>query len=363
MITNRNTFLKIVLLCLIFLFLGEIGIRGMFFLSKRDVSAFDPGYFLYKPDPFTGYALVPGAAINHPTLKTKIDSLGYRSREFAAKKPPGVYRIIVLGGSEAYGHGLNDGETWSDQLQSLFDRSHPGKVEVINAAVDGFSSFQALISFSTRLLDFSPDLILCYLGWNDIKYWPLVSPEKGFESTGLAERKDQPALWKQWFHKSYLYIVGRALRNKIPQEFVGLSKPATPSSPSNQKEDMDYGKYIFERNIRNIIGVAKVNDVKVCLINQLNLISDGIQDEEKGKIYYILKEDELVKAVGGVKSILERVAHEEKAEYVDLNSLITPNLEMLLDHVHVTRKGAAAIAQQIHHYLIKSGLISSQHAL
>jgi len=354
---KRGNVLMTLLACIALIVSAELGLRIAFMLTDRDIRAFDPGYFLYIPDPFTGYNLMPGASVNHPTLKLNINSLGLRNKEFTAKKPEGVFRIIVLGGSEAYGHGLNDGETWSDQLGLLFDKSHPGKVEVINAAVDGFSSFQALISFSTRLLDFNPDLILCYLGWNDIKYWPLVSPEKSFENTYLAEKKESPAVWSRWLHKSYLYIAGRALRNKIPREFVGLSKPPAERQMSKQNENMDYGKYVFERNIRNIIGIAKANHVKVCLINQLNLVSDGIQESEKDKILYILSPDELAKAVSDVKSILERVAHEEKAGYIDLNSLITPDLEVLSDHVHVTRKGAAAIAQQLHQSLVKSGLL------
>ncbi len=353
----RKEVARIVVSCLLILLMAEAGLRIFFFLTNRDIGAFDPGYFLYRPDIFTGYSLAPNSKINHITLKTKINSLGYRGREFTAKKPDGTYRIIILGGSESYGHGLNDGETWPDRLQILFDADKSNKVEVLNTSVDGFSSFQALTSFATRLLDFDPDLVLCYLGWNDIKYWPLISPSRGFADTGLAERKDSPSNIDRWLHYSYLYILGRALRNKIPREFVGISPPAPASQPPDTDSDLEYGRRVFERNIRSIVAIAKANHIRVCLINQLNLLSRPLQDQEKSRIYFIMKEDKLVKAVRQVRVSLERISEEEDVPFVDLNALITPDLTVLSDHVHATPKGSSEIARKLHDYLIGSGLL------
>jgi lysophospholipase L1-like esterase len=346
---------KILFGCIFLLLTAEGLLRGAFFVRHMDIKAFDSGYFLYRPDAFTGYSLKPGVIINHPTLHTQNNSLGYRSREFAAKKPEGVYRIIILGGSEAYGHGLSDADTWAEQLQKLFDGDRHRKVEVINAAVDGYSSFQSMISFSTRLLDFSPDLAICYLGWNDIKYRPLLSPEKGFDEAGLAERKETPSMWNRWLHYSYVYIVGKALKNSFPASFLGRLqiKSETPYNPADSKESLNYGKYIFERNIRNIVNIAKGNNIKVVLVNQLNLISNGMQEEKKSKIRFILEEKDLIEALKQTGHLLQRVAEEEKVFYMDLNTIINPDLELLSDHVHTTPKGSRVIAQELYSFLVE----------
>jgi lysophospholipase L1-like esterase len=345
---------KIVFGCIFLLFAAEGVLRGAFLVRNMDIKAFDTGFFLYKPDAFTGYALKPGVIINHPTLQTRNNSLGYRSREFVAKKPEGVYRVIILGGSEAYGHGLSDVDTWAEQLQKLFDGSGHKRIEVINAAVDGYSSFQAMISFSTRLLDFNPDLVLCYLGWNDIKYWPLLSPGRGFEETGLAERKETPSIWNRWLHCSYVYIVGKALKNSFPPSFLGYLriKSETPYNPADSKDSLAYGKYIFERNMRNIVHIAKGNNIKVVIVNQLNLISNGIQEDKRNKIRYILEEKDLIEALKQTTDLLHRVAEEEKISYMDLNTVMTPDLELLSDHVHATPKGSRVIAQKIFEFLM-----------
>ena len=51
---------------------------------------------------------------------TSHNSLGYRSDEFPVKKPEGVFRIVLLGGSSTYTEFVRDNaKAWSAQLQRL----------------------------------------------------------------------------------------------------------------------------------------------------------------------------------------------------------------------------------------------------
>jgi hypothetical protein len=58
----------------------------------------------YRPDPLVGEVLIPGAEgwdrSENPTY-VRINSLGMRDREHSVEKPPGVFRIAVLGDSYA----------------------------------------------------------------------------------------------------------------------------------------------------------------------------------------------------------------------------------------------------------------------
>jgi hypothetical protein len=52
--------------------------------------------------------------------KTSHNSLGYRNDEFPAKKPEGVFRIVLLGGSSTYNIGITDNDkTWAAQLERI----------------------------------------------------------------------------------------------------------------------------------------------------------------------------------------------------------------------------------------------------
>jgi lysophospholipase L1-like esterase len=50
-------------------------------------------------------------------------------------------------------------------LELLYGRT--GGVEVINAGVPGYSSSQGLEWLRTELLDYDPELVIVYFGWND----------------------------------------------------------------------------------------------------------------------------------------------------------------------------------------------------
>src|SRR4051812_6141945 len=56
----------------------------------------------YGPDPLRGWSLLPGAAgrwTKEGDARVRISSAGLRDREHAIPKPPGAYRIAVLGDS------------------------------------------------------------------------------------------------------------------------------------------------------------------------------------------------------------------------------------------------------------------------
>lgn len=106
---------------------------------------------------------------NAPDQKTPYfttNSKGFRgSKEFSNISKKGK-RIIVVGGSAAFGHGLpNDNETFQSQMEIL-----NSEYEVINAGVAGFYSGQELTYIVTELVDYHPDIIIAFDGFNDL-FW------------------------------------------------------------------------------------------------------------------------------------------------------------------------------------------------
>lgn len=102
-----------------------------------------------------------------PTLN--INSYGFRGPEISKEKPNDLYRIFVVGGSTAFGYGATSDETTIPGfLQKNFDEyGLDFHVEVINAGTEAAYSTEEAYYIKNILLQFKPNLIITYSGWND----------------------------------------------------------------------------------------------------------------------------------------------------------------------------------------------------
>ena len=100
-----------------------------------------------------------------------INSLGFRGDEFSKTKPDKTYRIFMLGGSPMFGYGATSDEaTIPGFTQKKIDEKDFGfDIEVINSGIQAADSNKELKLVEKRLVTFSPDLIIIYDGWNDLR--------------------------------------------------------------------------------------------------------------------------------------------------------------------------------------------------
>ncbi len=93
----------------------------------------------------------------------RTNHLGLRSPEIALEKPPGTYRIVVLGSSNTMGYGVDNDEMYPYLLERwLNERVGPShRVEVVNLAVSGDSPSRRLYRLQQEARRFSPDWLLC----------------------------------------------------------------------------------------------------------------------------------------------------------------------------------------------------------
>lgn len=107
-----------------------------------------------------------------PDEDSGVNSAGFRDRNATAtEKPDGAYRIVCIGDSVTFGAPvhLNPPEkTFPKQLESLIGkRFGSDKIEVLNAASPGYTSYQGLKQLKHRLLKYEPDLLIVQFGIND----------------------------------------------------------------------------------------------------------------------------------------------------------------------------------------------------
>ena len=101
----------------------------------------------------------------------KVNSLGFRGKEFSEIKPNETYRIFLLGGSQMFGTGAtSDITTIPGYLnQYIEQKDHTFSIEVINAGLKGVDSHKELLLLQNMIIDFSPDMVIVYDGLNDLR--------------------------------------------------------------------------------------------------------------------------------------------------------------------------------------------------
>jgi lysophospholipase L1-like esterase len=118
-------------------------------------------------------------------------------------------RIIVLGDSMIFGHGVNDDQTFPNQLEAIF-RDENRAVDVINAGVKGYGTDSAHKFFTARLqpLSLQPDLVIFAVYQNDL-YDNIGQPLYTIENGSLAPLDPT---------RNWIYLLG-TIEQKTP-EFI-----------------------------------------------------------------------------------------------------------------------------------------------
>lgn len=153
---TKNIFKIILQVLLIFFFtiiLLEISLGVYFKFKDRkliDAETYDYPYLYFKLLEEDGYRNEDGLKI-------------FRNKE----KPDSTYRIIITGGSVAYGLELDN--TISANLETILKDTFPDKkIEVLNAGVPAYVIEQEFILIQLVLQYYEPDMIISLDGYNDL---------------------------------------------------------------------------------------------------------------------------------------------------------------------------------------------------
>jgi len=117
----------------------------------------------------------------------EMNSRGYRTREFAVPKPPGVVRVICIGGSTTVA-GRTNQETYPALLERKLAARFPGlRIEVLNLGVSAVTSeyWHARLD---RVFAYEPDILVHYDAINDISWRHFPRFAAAHRMRGLAYR-------------------------------------------------------------------------------------------------------------------------------------------------------------------------------
>ncbi|MDR7543853.1 MAG: SGNH/GDSL hydrolase family protein [Armatimonadota bacterium] len=131
--------------------------------------------YMKVPDRITGWSLLPGAEFAHRTAfvnfgtRVQINAVGFRERDYALERTPGVARVLILGDSVTAGFEVPLSDVWHERLEAaLSDANGTGRTEIIAAGVPGWSTDQQLLYYAHEGYKYRPDLVLLQFYLNDI---------------------------------------------------------------------------------------------------------------------------------------------------------------------------------------------------
>jgi len=274
-------------------------------------------------DPVLGWRNRPGW--RGPVFS--INSRGFLGAEFAAQKPPGTARIVCLGDSCTAGDLLPSfDDTYPRQLEQMLTKAHPTRpVEVINAGVGGYSSYQGRLWLEREILRYEPDLVAIYFGWND--HWPARLAGSDKEASG--SRSDRLRAWLSWCKllqlgiKAYHAVRGTDLLPTTEGGAPGGERSGRP--PRVSEED-------YAANLRAMVRAIKARGGEAVLVtapNYLELVPSDRRPIPQG-FSGDAEVESLIELHWEYNDMARRVAHEEGACLVDL----------VTDFVHVPRPAA-----------------------
>ena len=175
--------------------LAEVVVPGQLEDQVEVGPASDNGGPLYVGDPVLHHRMVANWSgffpeeivqqVGRAEVPIRTNSLGLRSPEVTLAKPPDTFRILVLGDSVTFGWSLRGEDTYASQLASLLATLRPNqRVEVINAGVSGYGTWQELRWLQETGLTLDPDVIIVQVHLNDAadNLWGTLGWQAGSES-------------------------------------------------------------------------------------------------------------------------------------------------------------------------------------
>jgi hypothetical protein len=173
---------------LVSLALAEAGVRVHHALRDRAGGDSVPAHvrcdcaYLYHPNPA------------HPD----ISSQGLRDREFAIPRPPDTFRVLMLGDSVAFGANVDATATFPKRLETLL-AGRTASVEVVNAGVSGYSTYNQLHHYLEHSRHFEPQLVVVAICLNDV-----VNPRLHWNYTREAVRVPEEAIPNREYDREHV---------------------------------------------------------------------------------------------------------------------------------------------------------------
>jgi len=332
------------------------------------------------PHPYLAYALKPSWSTPAGSAQqASHNALGFRGRETTREKPPGVFRIVTLGGSSVYGQSESKDEAvWSARLEEILRVERPGsRIEVINAGAPGYSSFEMLVQLEMRVVDLAPDVVVVYEAVNDMRaaLYTAGALEPAGDNTHYRSPwpVDRPSSLEKLLQKSRTYLIARRYLTNYVQRRADLFYYAMVNFDGSEQKRLycggaegypgglvpERGFQNYRRNLESMISVAELARAKVLIATQAIMMWDMLgagRECEKTQVESFQRIQDIQREVARARGVAlaetgKRVADEEDRHFRETGQHLFKN------DVHPFDAGSELIARAVADALIEAGLL------
>ncbi len=238
-----------------------------------------------------------------------VNARGFLGAELDVPKPPGTLRIFCLGDSCTAGDLLPDfDQTYPRQLERILRERYPGKpLEVVNAGVGGYSSFQGRLWLEREILGCEPDVVVSYFGWND--HWRARAG--GSDKAVSGSWSERARAWLSWSRLVSLSL--RAWHRVSRREAVVTDGEATAVVIPSMEGPRRVSLADYEANLRAMAAAMRERSGHTVLVTAPSyLAAAGAARWSDGEAV-----GRLVAAHADYNEVVRRVARDERAGLVD----------------------------------------------
>jgi len=273
----------------------------------------------------------------------RINSQGLRGEEIGEKA--NNVRIVALGNSCTFGWGIEYNNIYTEKLENLIN-SDPDlpAVQVINAGIPGYSSFQGRRFFNSDILKLEPDIVLLMYGWND--QWAAAGniPD---------DRQEMPPEIIIDLQNTFSRLEIYRLIKKIT-----LSVIEEPLDAKLDRENPVYrvGTVEYYNNLTVMVKQAKGEDIiPICLTSPIPSLDKYYPEEMKYSPMHIYHKQ--------YNEMIRLIKRNFKTPVIDLATEFDKYDDLYddaqYDPIHFNRKGHEVAASAIYKYLKETKILKN----
>jgi lysophospholipase L1-like esterase len=322
---------------MVLLAVGEIGLRVWAYWFRTPYERYNPSSGRLELVPNLHYTNTQG-------LEFRINSRGFLGPEFDQVKPPGVYRIFAVGDSCTFGTGF-----WNQTYPALVGRilgadAGAGRYEVINAGIEGYNSEFALDRIRQELLAYHPDMVILYIGWNDLmKIDPRNAAATG-RYVGLAR-----VLERSYLVKAYGKVLFYHLRPR-------LMKPRIGPDPDGTLALADFVPVRYRMNLEAAVELLQKNGTTPVIVTLPTVVTADMtpDDLERARVFFPYYPagygvEAFLRLHMAYNDVIRQTAAKYSLPLVDLEAVLggPARRELFWDTMHPSLKGHRLIADAI----------------
>jgi len=220
---------------------------------------------ILEQDSLLFWKLKPKLNTTFRGVKIRTNLLGLRivGRDIGYKKNKCSRRIVCLGGSSTFGWGLEAKDAYPYKLEELLKQKYElsQDIEVINAGIIGYTSYQGKNFFKNEILKLSPDIIIVPFLVNDVDKYLFYRNNN---------KCDKDKNEKNEILISFENILNRSRLFRILEKYILQAKGVNTKFYGNiknpYKENIRVNVEDYKKNLIEIANFAKRKDIKVIFV-------------------------------------------------------------------------------------------------